>query len=138
MIEVTMVWEKKSLFFVVFIFYPLLFSCYTFKRIESRVDQVEARAIKNDEYIAKVSSELENIKKVLADIDARLLSVEERLARVSLSKEDMERIQMDISKLSKRIETVESRVSFLEKTAIGRGGAGRAEQEGVKANQPSL
>lgn len=110
-------------FFVLFAF--SLHACYTVRRIEQRIDKVEARGVKNEEYIRKISSDLEKIKKMLADIDARLLSVEERLTRVSLAKEDVDKIKSDISRLSKKIEFIDSRITFLEKTAFGRVGRER-------------
>ncbi len=127
--------RNRKLFFVISLFAFSVFyhACYTVRRIEQRIDRVEARGVKNEEYINKISSDLEKIKKVLADIDARLLSVEEKLTRVSLAKEDVEKIKSDISRLTKKIEFIDSRITFLEKTAIGRGG-----REGVRRRRENF
>ncbi|GBD03957.1 hypothetical protein HRbin19_01258 [bacterium HR19] len=91
-----------------------LFNCYTISRINSKVDTIEARQIKNEEYIESMRKDLEYIKKNLANLDSRISSIEERLARQQGTSKDIEKLTADIQKLEKRISFLESKIEIIE------------------------
>lgn len=91
-----------------------LFNCHTVSRISSKVDTIEARQIKNEEYIESMKKDLEYIKKNLANLDSRISSIEEKLARQQGASKDIERITADIQKLEKRISFLESKIEIIE------------------------
>ncbi|MFN3660834.1 MAG: tetratricopeptide repeat protein, partial [Brevinematales bacterium] len=106
---VCMVGFKKVLPLVV-----LLFSCQTLHRIEQRIDSIEAKQVKDEEMIQKLTKDVEQIRKLLADLDIKLSNVSERVANLQREPANSERVMSEINRISKDLELIKRRVEIIE------------------------
>ncbi len=105
-------------------------SCYTFQKVNTKIDNIEARQVKTEEYVESTRKELEKIRKILADMEAKISAVDERTAKQSAVSSDIEKLKIDLSQLERRLSLIEVKLSMLESKFEGREKRERDEKLG--------
>jgi len=95
-------------------------SCYTLQKVNTRIDNIEARQVKTEEYVENTRKELEKIRKILADMEAKISAVDERTSKQSAASSDVEKLKLDLSQLERRLSLIEVKLSMLESRFEGK------------------
>lgn len=108
--------KKVKATFLICFFMFFLYSCFSHD-VETRIDQIEAEAIKNKEMMEILKNDIQNLRKIILDVESRISNLESNIERIRGNSLNNERLLNEISRLSREIDDLQVRIKELESRA---------------------